>query len=258
MKLLLLAAFLSVPIWGQNEQDVATGKALFRSNCAFCHGLTATGGRGPSLISPRLIQNTTDANVKAIIKNGIPGTTMPAFESLQADDLDHLVHYIRNLAGSDIKPVVIIGDAAHGQQLYSSNGCANCHRIGSTGSIYGPELSRVGAARSIEYLKQSITDPSADIQPEYEGVTAVTRDGKRIRGVRINEDTFSVQLRKPDQTFALFDKAELKEVVHETKSLMPAYQTLPAKDLNDLVAYMETLRGGVAASTDAQRAKGIH
>ncbi|MDQ6677662.1 MAG: hypothetical protein M3Z09_10245, partial [Acidobacteriota bacterium] len=129
---------------------------------------------------------------------------------------------------------------------------------GNTGSVYGPELTRIGAARSVDYLKQSITDPSADIQPEYEGITAVTRDGKKIRGVRINEDTFSVQIRKPDQTFALFSKAELKEVVAETKSLMPAYTNMPAKDLNDLIAYMETLRGGVTASTDAQKAKGIH
>ena len=242
----------------QNEQDISSGKALFRSNCAFCHGLTAAGGRGPSLISPRLIHNTSDGDITTIIKNGIAGTTMPAFESFQADDLEHLVNYIRTLGGSAAKAAVIMGDPAHGRQVYASNGCANCHRIGAQGSVYGPELTRIGAARSVNYLKQSITEPTADIPTEYEGVTAVMKDGKKVRGIRINEDTFSVQLRKPDQTFAMFDKVDLKEVVPEKESLMPAYKRLPAKDLNDLVGYLETLRGGVSATKDADKAKGIH
>jgi len=258
MKPLFILLLATLPLAAQNEQDISSGKALFRSNCAFCHGLTAGGGRGPSLISPRLIQNTSDAEVQGIIKNGIAGTTMPAFQDLQKDDLEHLVHYIRNLAGSAAKPAVITGDATHGQQVYTASGCANCHRIGNAGSIYGPELTRVGAARSPEYLKQSLVDPTADILPEYEGVSAVTKDGKKIRGVRVNEDTFSVQIRKPDQSYALLDKSDLQQVTAEKKSLMPAYKTLPAKDLDDLVAFMETLRGGIVSSTDAQKAKGIH
>ena len=256
MKTVTLALF-AFSCLAQNEQDVASGKALFRSNCAFCHGLTAAGGRGPSLISPRLIHNTSDTDVKAIIKNGIAGTTMPAFESLQTDDLDHLVNYIRNLAGSDVKAAIITGDVAHGRQVYSANGCANCHRVGNQGSIYGPELTRIGAARSADYLKQSIVDPSADILPEYQGVTVTAKDGKKVRGVRINEDNFSVQIRKADQTFAMLDKSDVQSVTSETKSLMPAYK-LPAKDLGDLIAYMETLRGNINAAKDAEKAKGIH
>jgi len=257
MKIPLLALF-AISCLAQNEQDISSGKALFRSNCAFCHGLTAAGGRGPSLISPRLVHNTSDTDLTAIIKNGIAGTTMPAFESLQSDDVEHLVHYIRTLAGSEKTSTTITGDSAHGQQIYASSGCANCHRIGNQGSVYGPELSRIGAARSVDYLKQSIIEPSADIPTEYEGVTAVLKDGRKVKGVRVNEDTFSVQIRKPDQSFALFDKAELTQVAPETQSLMPAYKRLPAKDLNDLIGYLETLRGGVSAGKDADKAKGIH
>ena len=169
MKTILLALSAVLTLAAQNEQDVASGKALFRSNCAFCHGLTAAGGRGPSLISERLIRNTSDGEIQAIIKNGIAGTTMPAFSDLQKDDLEHLTGYIRNLAGTNVKPAAITGNPGHGQQVYSANGCANCHRIGETGSVYGPELTRIGGARSVEYLKQSIVDPSADIPTEYEG-----------------------------------------------------------------------------------------
>jgi len=127
--------------------------------------------------------------------------------------------------------------------VYSRSGCGNCHRIGNTGSIYGPELTRIGAGRSLEYLRESILDPSADIADNYAGVTVVTQEGRRISGVRINEDTFTVQIRKPDQAFGLFDKSQIKEVIHETKSMMPAYKSLSATDFQNLLAYLETLRG---------------
>jgi cytochrome c oxidase cbb3-type subunit 3 len=254
--LLILLTFLS-PLIAQNEQDIASGKSIFRSNCAFCHGITAKGGRGPSLISPKVIHNTTDPELQSIIRNGIPGTNMPGFNSFEKDDLTKLIQYLRTLAGSGINETPVAGNRTHGQQIYAANGCAGCHRIGEIGSSYGPELTRIGAARSAEYIRQSITDPSADIPPEYEAVTAVTRDGKRIRGVRINEDTFTLQLRQPNEKFAMFDKSELQEVVHETKSLMPAYNKLPAKDLQDLLAYLDSQRGGVLSGADAQKVRGI-
>ena len=72
----------------------------------------------------------------------------------------------------------------------------------------------------------------------------VTSDGKRITGVRKNEDTFSVQLMSADEQLHLFLKKELQEVREETGSLMPGYnrRMLSDKDLEDLVAYMSGLR----------------
>jgi cytochrome c oxidase cbb3-type subunit 3 len=150
------------------------------------------------------------------------------------------------------------GDPVAGELVYSRNGCANCHRIGNVGSIYGPELTRAGAGRSLEYLRESIVDPSADIADNYGGITVVTKEGRRIAGVRINEDTFTVQIRKPDQAFAIFDKSETKEVIHETKSMMPPYSHLSATDLENLLAYLSTLRGDQAAGANATKAGGIH
>jgi putative heme-binding domain-containing protein len=119
-------------------------------------------------------------------------------------------------------------------------------------------LTRIGAGRSLEYLRESLLNPSADIADNYGGVTVVTKDGRRVSGVRVNEDTFTVQIRKPDQAFALFDKSETKEVIHETKSMMPAYTHLSATDLQNLLAYLVTLRGEQAAGADSNKAGGIH
>jgi len=119
-------------------------------------------------------------------------------------------------------------------------------------------LTRSGAGRSIEYLRESLIDPSADIADGYGGVTVVANDGRRVTGVRVNEDTFSVQIRKADQGFALFDKSATKEVIHETKSMMPSYKQLSGTDLQNLLAYLESLRGQQAAGADAGKAQGIH
>jgi len=248
MKLFLAIAGLIVPIC-----TAQTGKAVFRSNCAFCHGLTAQGGRGPSLISSNLLNSAGDDAIRNVITHGVPGTTMPGF-AFPNDDLDALMQFLRALSGSHPPSGRPPGDQRAGELVYSRSGCSACHRIGDTGSIYGPELTRIGAGRSLDYLRESLLDPSADIADGYGGVTVVTREGKRISGVRVNEDTFTVQIRKPDQSFALFDKSEANEVIHETKSMMPAYGHLSAADLQNLLAYLVTLRGAPAGGPDPGKA----
>jgi putative heme-binding domain-containing protein len=183
---------------------------------------------------------------------------MPAFDGLEGDDLDNLVAHIRSLAGSGAIGSPLTGDSKHGAEVYLRSGCAACHRIGETGSDFGPNLTRIGGARSREYIRQSIVEPSADIAPEYEGVTVVTAKDQRVTGIRVNEDTFSVQLRLQNDRFAMYRKSDLKTVTYPSKSLMPSYDKLPTRDLQDLLAYLDTLRGNISAGGDANQAKGVH
>lgn len=259
MKLALLVTGLVVPLCAAqtNEGGLGQGKAIFRSNCAFCHGLTAQGGRGPNLISSTLLHTASNAAIENVVQHGIPGTTMPGFD-FPKDDLAALVEFLHSLSGANVANSRPPGDPTAGQAVYARSGCSNCHRIGNTGSIYGPELTRIGAGRSLDFLRQSIVDPSADIADNYGGITVVTPDGRKISGVRVNEDTFTVQIRKPDQNFAFFDKSQAKEVIHESKSMMPAYNHLSSADLQNLLAYLYTLRGEKATGAEANKAGGIH
>lgn len=241
---LLFAAVLPL---AYAEDRLAAGAALFRSNCAFCHGPDGSGGRGPSLISARIVRNTTDEAMKGIVKNGIPGTGMPGFD-LESDEIDAVVAAVRHLSNGPAAGAPAQGDPAHGRAVYEGNGCASCHRIGETGTIYGPELDRIGSMRAPQYLRESVVNPSADIAPEFEGVAVVTSEGKRFTGVRVNEDTFSIQLRLPNERFAMFEKAKLRDVHYLDRSLMPAYDKLPPADLDDLVAYLAGLRKDAAGT----------
>jgi mono/diheme cytochrome c family protein len=196
----LAIVLLSFATVSSAQVVMADGEALFRGNCAFCHGTGAKGGRGPNLLATSLRNGNEDADLERVVRNGVKGSSMPDFD-FEPEELTALIAYIQSLRKGPATQPVIAGDPKAGQALYAQNGCATCHQIGTAGSVYGPALTRIGSARSYEYLRESITNPSADIPDEFEGVTVVTLDGQRYTGVRINEDTFSIQLRLPDQLF---------------------------------------------------------
>ena len=81
-------------------------------------------------------------------------------------------------------------------------------------------------------------------------MTLVTRDGQRIRGVKKNEDEFSIQIVDMRERLQGYLKANLTEIVNEPQSVMPAYSAAQLNDraLDDLLQYLSTLR-----RTDADR-----
>ena len=245
----------ALPAFAQNKAEIEKGLALYRSNCAFCHGIDGKGGRGPDLVSRQLIHGDSDTALKNVIRKGVPGSTMPAFQ-FEEEELARVIAFVRHLRGSAAPVAVKLGDAGRGRALYAKNGCANCHRVGLEGSVYGPELTRIGVARSVDYLRESIVKPAEDIPPTYEGVTVVTKQGSKVSGIRVNEDTFSIQLRDFSQKFRMFSKDDLREVTYEKNSMMPAYPKLSKQELDDLLAYLVSLQGASKGS-DVKQAEGI-
>jgi len=221
------------------------GRIAFRGSCALCHGIRAEGGRGPDLTLGTYSVGDTDADLYRVIATGAPGTEMPAFASnFESDDLWRLVAYIRSLAGRG--RVAVTGDREAGRQLFWNTGqCGQCHMIDGKGGRLGPDLTSVGRKRSLAYLKESILDPNADITPGYNTITVVTKDRKTIVGVQRGFDDFSAQLMDSAENFHSFEKSGVVSMKREIRSLMPAsYRSLfNEKQLNDLVAYMASLRG---------------
>ena len=237
----------------------AEGDSLYRSNCAFCHGLTGKGGRGPDLTGKRNHGDTV-ADVKRVVQQGIPGTTMPAFGNFLEDELNRLAEFVQAMANAGATSTMkITGNAEAGKAVYAKSGCKACHAINGEGSIFGPDLSRIGAARSTEYILESIVKPSADIPLEWEGIVVTMKDGRRLQGLKVNEDTFTIQMRDPAGRFRMFDKtADLKSFEPLKNSIMPPYAKLAQKDVDDLLAYLDTLRANVTPTGPAKRMKGIH
>lgn len=240
MRRTLAAAGLCVVIL--HAETPATGKKLFEAHCAPCHGIDGSGGRGPNLAVQKLKRAGDDTAFAALIQEGIPGTAMDGAWQLSDSEVARIVAYVRSLGqtSSTLAP----GDPVRGRALYDKLGCAGCHIVNGEGRGFGPELSSIGGARSLSYLKESIESPAATVPEGFVVITARTRDGIAIRGVRVNEDTFTIQIKDAANRYQSFRKAELTEFqLQKSESLMPSYRgKLSPAELQDLVAYLSGLR----------------
>jgi cytochrome c oxidase cbb3-type subunit 3 len=223
--------------------DMAAGRQVFEAQCAWCHGNEGDGGTGPNLHG-RLRHATTHASIVEIITSGIPATDMPAFRSpLTERSIRQTASYVQSLSRVAARPGP--GNAQRGVTLYQSSGCASCHVVDGAGGVLGPELTSVGAQRGPADLRDAIVKPAAAHPPGYLVVRAVPANGPEVRGIRVNEDVFWIHIRDGSGTVHTLQKADLTRVDRELDgTLMPSYAArLQPAELDDLVAYLGTLRG---------------
>jgi len=273
MKLLALApTALSVVLFAQpptsdvtrnplatNPAAAADGQRIYNQTCQTCHGPAGQGDRGPELTTARFVHGNDDADVFHTIRAGIPGTQMPPSAGLSDEQIWQLVTYIRSVQtaasadrASAATPMPAEGNAAAGDALFFGKAaCATCHEVNARGGIAGPDLSGVGRL-SPAALRQTIIDPNSG--PPTVTVVVRTRDGRDIRGVRRNEDTFSLQIVDASGHLHLLDKRTLASMRVENRSLMPAdYATrLSPDEIANVVAYLRTLQGRDLRKTSAQ------
>jgi cytochrome c oxidase cbb3-type subunit 3 len=243
-----------------NPEVAKLGEYQFRLNCAFCHGLGARGGgRGPDLTRAQKRHGNSDAEMFHNIHDGIPGTAMPAATNggigvgMSDEEIWQVISYLRRI---QVKaPAQPGGNPEHGKQLFmGASGCSACHMIQGKGGRLGPDLTTVGASRSIEYLVESVRHPSRrlaqgifeamkEFPQEYESVSVVTADGTKLSGVVLNQDQFTLQMLDTREQLHLLEKAELRSFETRRESAMPVYdqKALSDKDLQDLIAYLQTV-----------------
>lgn len=233
------AAAAAVP---PSAQALEAGRRLFGLHCAACHGVDGLGGRGPGLARPKLRRVSDDKSLADAITNGIPGTEMPSVWQLSESELERVVAYVRWLGR--VPPERVPGEASRGRALYAGRGCAACHVVDGEGGTQGPDLSDVGSRRGAAYLRASLLEPGATAPDGFLLVRARTRDGREVEGQRLNEDTFTIQIRGLDDRLHSFRKDALAGLSRQPgRSPMPSYRdALTTAELDDLVAYLAGLR----------------
>jgi cytochrome c oxidase cbb3-type subunit III len=226
-----------------SRADLLNGQKLFQVHCALCHGPNGEGGRGPMLTRAKLSHAPDDAALLKILEDGIRGTEMPGAGAMSDREMRQTAAYVRSLGKVALKRVP--GDVARGAEIYRGKGnCAGCHSIHGEGGVAGPDLSAIGDSRSEAYLRESIVNPGAAVPEGYLLVTVVPNSGQPVTGVRVNEDSFSIQIRDSAGRSYSFWKKDLAQVDKQRgKSPMPSYQgQLQDAELTDLVAYLASLK----------------
>jgi putative heme-binding domain-containing protein len=227
-----------------SRADLLSGEKLFQVHCARCHGPKGEGSRGPTLIRARLLHAPDDAALVAVIDDGIRGTEMPGSGgAMSHHEMLQTATFVRSLGKVPQQPVP--GDAAHGAEIYRTKGnCGACHSISGEGGVAGPDLTQIGEARSAAYLRESLIDPQAAVPEGYVRLTLVPKTGRSVTGMRVNEDSFSIQVRDDSGRSYSFWKSDVARVEKpQNKSPMPSFRgQLSDPEITDLVAYLASLK----------------
>lgn len=233
-----------------DKAAIRTGLLQYRVRCGDCHGLDARGYRGPDL-SAVIAGGANDERLFQTIRLGVQGTEMPP-SSAPDEDVLMIIAYLRNLGGA-APAETPVGNVENGAKVFAAE-CAICHRAGpgTRGGRVGPDLGRIGIARSRAALEREIRTPSEWIEPGFEPITMVLNNGQRIRGTKKNEDTFSIQVMDTKERLQGYLKKDVKQLTEEKESLMPVFgrERLSDEELRDVIGYLTTLRGTQSSSFD--------
>ena len=249
--LLLAALRLSAQAdHGLTPADIERGGQIFLSNCASCHGPDGDTISGVNLASNKFRRAATEAELIAIIRNGIPGTPMPPGNYTE-QTANMIVGYLHSMASS--APSVLSGatkgDPARGKALVEGKGqCLTCHRIDGAGSFAGPDLGDIGATRRTVDLERSLTDPNAEIRTDNRTVRIVPKTGAPIPIARLlNQDTESLQVIDPAGKLLSLNKTDLREFEIPKNSPMPSYkERFTTQELADTVSYLVSRKTSMA------------
>src|SRR5258706_9403620 len=121
-----------------NQDAIRAGSGAFRARCADCHGMDARGVRSPDLTQV-WASGRSDAGLFQTLRDGIPGTEMPAVGTRTTDDeIWKILAFLRTLsAAAPTEPPR--GNAENGQRIFRAN-CGGCNRVNNVGGRLGPDL----------------------------------------------------------------------------------------------------------------------
>ncbi|MDE3202347.1 MAG: c-type cytochrome [Acidobacteriota bacterium] len=175
----------------QRPDQILDATALFKANCAACHGAEGKDGAAIPLANPVLLASAGKDNLLAIVENGVPGSMMPAFSRkaggmLTDQQVEALVTgMLRNWAHPEqlngatvpIYASTAPGNAEKGKQVFAHN-CARCHGEDGMGATAPPRPNTTDVA-----VKGSIVDPSYLALITDQGLRNLVIGGRPDRGM---------------------------------------------------------------------------
>lgn len=230
--------------WSKGEGSYQQrGRELYDTHCSVCHGADGQDGRAPDLTGTRT--RSADAlHLASIIRQGIAGTEMPAFEALLSyrQSFQIAAHLLD--PRSTQTETAATGDPAMGASLVREKGnCLQCHMVAAEGIALGPDLTNIGRSRSPDYLRRKLQRPAEAVAKAYRPVEVIDKHGATVRGFRQNEDTFSIQVRGLNGQLHSFWKQDVMKIGEmANESFMPSYEEVFSEaELDDVVAYLASL-----------------
>lgn len=233
---------------------IARGKAIFESNCSFCHGSDARGGEtGPNLVIAKpVLEDRHGEILTPIVHSGFP-PRMPSFSSLSDADITAIAAFLHSLplgnGGGRTQYDIVVGNAQAGQAYFQTH-CTTCHSV--TGNEPG-SLAGIGSKYQAKEIQDMIVSGRAGGRGFGRGgpasppmtATVTLASGQTVEGKLDYLSPFSVTLTEADGTQRTFSRANsnLKVAVHDPMQwhidMLPKWNDT---EIHNLTAYLVTLK----------------
>lgn len=218
--------------------------------------VTAFEGQADPALSQRLLGAIKTAKARAAIRSDVMkawAANLPSdlrkeaeavLASLVPDASQQSARVDKLLA--EVK--ALKADVRRGQAVFNGTkaACVQCHRIGYAGGEVGPNLTRIGEARTERDLLEAVVAPSASFVRSYEPMTVITRDGELHNGIVKDETETQITLVMGPGAEQKLSRKEISEIRPGTQSLMPSGldEQLSRQELADLVAFLKNTHWG--------------
>ncbi|HZN68259.1 MAG TPA: PQQ-dependent sugar dehydrogenase [Tepidisphaeraceae bacterium] len=142
------------------------------------------------------------------------------------------------------------GDAGRGRQVFFGAGaggavlCAQCHRVGNDGQVFGPDLTQIALKYDRAKLLESVLEPSKAVEPQYVTHVLRTKKGQDYSGILVEKTAELVVLKDIQQKEVRVPAADVQRLVAQQQSAMPdgLLAGLTPQQAADLLAFLETLK----------------
>ncbi|MCH8207748.1 MAG: c-type cytochrome [Nitrospinae bacterium] len=242
---------------GKNKETLDWGQKLFfkKKSCLACHQIEDEGGRvGPDLSRAGFLYKPEWLYSWLMNPQHFkPQSKMPNL-GLGVEEDQAITAYLASLPAEPIEApeewrgyLSKKGNSEKGKELFNNPEgkafCAKCHRVNKEGGEVGPDLSYVGISRSLPFILESILEPKKVITVGYASVLILTKEGKFLTGVKVNEDDSAIDILDKEGTLLHVPKDKIKKYKTQKISIMPGNfkEILSVEEIQDLMAYLETL-----------------
>lgn len=156
-----------------------------------------------------------------------------------------------------VEKVKTNGDPARGEAVYRRQQilCMSCHAIGESGGVLGPNLVSIGASAPVDYLIESLLEPSKKIKEGYHMIIVSKKDGGVVSGGLINDGAEELTIRDPANQIVKVAKSAIASKQMSPVSMMPPGLTasLREDEFVDLVKFLSELGREGAYKTQPNR-----
>jgi putative heme-binding domain-containing protein len=131
-----------------------------------------------------------------------------------------------------------IGDPVAGQQVFK-NLCAQCHTMYGQGGKVGPDITANGRA-SFDQLLSNVFDPSLVIGPDYQVFTVVTKDGRNLTGLIVENNEQRAVIRMAGEIEEAVPRNNVEYTRVSKLSMMPegVEKIFSEQEIADLFAFL--------------------